>query len=161
MKAFENDKFYNRLLAVLDTWKNVPYRHMGQNRRGTDCTLFIACVFQELGILTIPKIDYYPKDWFVHTKDEIVLDSYLKAGAENLRPGFASRVFKGKSVKPFRGDVLCFSMSKTGVTNHSAIWLGTNFIHCLNRRGVCVSPYKEKVWRRALTHIFRVYKEAT
>lgn len=150
------------------SWVGTPYRHLKMVKgRGADCTLFIGAVFKAIGILTDIKYDYYPRDWHIHKPSEFVIEQLHRHFREFSVPGIDIIKIGTRENEDFlRGDVLCFSLSTTGVTNHATIWFGyfsetrerNQMFNSINDRGVCRLTYGSW-WRPKLTTIFRVMRE--
>ena len=76
MSIFEKDILWERFLIICEDWYGTPYSHMQKaKRRGVDCTLFIAECLREAGFISKVEYDYYPRDWHIHTNEEIVLNN--------------------------------------------------------------------------------------
>jgi len=158
--AFADDSLWEKTVQVSRSWIGTPYRHMFAARgRGADCTMFLAKIFESVGILKMPKIEYYPKDWFIHTDQEIVLEGLASAIKHSITNGFYAEMFRFEGQEFLRGDLLCFALNKNGITNHAGMWLeDSRIIHSINNRGVSILTYRPALWNHRLTNIFRVYK---
>jgi cell wall-associated NlpC family hydrolase len=156
--AFEDNSMWKRLLEVTDSWMGTPYKHLQMVKgRGADCALFVAAVWKELGILTDVVYDYYPRDWHIHTKEELVLEGLYRHFAENCHNGFAVNKLLPTDEK-IRGDLLGFSTTSRGVSNHGAIYIGEKImVHSAPNRGVSKFPYGG-YWERRITTILRIMK---
>jgi len=165
---FNDDDAWEKYQKEVISWENTPYRHLTMVKgRGADCTLFIGAQWLALGILTKVKFDYYPKDWHKHDPTEFVIEQMWWHWKNFSAPGFEIMKIDTREEQDFlRGDILCFALSTTGVTNHAAIWFGywpptrekRQMYNSINDRGVCRLTYGS-FWRDKLTYIFRVMRE--
>lgn len=156
---FKDDAAWAAYETILKSWLGTPYRHMqGCKGRGADCTLFFANALIEAGILTQVDYDYYPRDWHIHTHDELVLNGIYANMQKNAKPGL--RLIKMLLTTPLlRGDIVCFKLSYTGVTNHAGIMLGNKmFVHACQGAGVSLQEFDERYGDR-LSAILRFFKE--
>ena len=162
---FEDDRQWDLLLDILKSWEGTPYRHLQMVKgRGADCTLFLGGVFLEAGILKNVEYDYYSRDWHIHTKEELVMDSLMKHLELNVRKGLSAVKFVSEKINNgdmpglVRGDLLGFSTVLTGVTNHASIYIGgQKMVHSINGRGVSKVQFGN-FWKNKLTVIFRIMK---
>jgi len=164
---FENDENWAKLWEEMESWKGTPYRHLAMAKnRGADCTLFIGGVWKALGILDGIEFDYYPKDWHIHTEEELVLDSFIKHYQKHYNPGLGLKRFGPLKVDELmRGDILGFNYPDRDimVSHHAAIWIGTIMktrqrkimINSIEKRGVVHLQYGSH-WEKRLTNVFRV-----
>ncbi len=159
--CFAVQKNFHKFKKILESWLGTPYKHLKMVKgRGADCTLYIAACWHEYGILEEITYDYYPRDWHVHTKNELVLENLFRHFKDHCAEGYTIQLYP--PTEPFiQGDMLVFATSKTGVSNHTSIYLGADgtkdqmLIHSINYRGVSKFPYG-KFWERKLTSICRV-----
>lgn len=144
-----------RFREILESWESTPYLHLTCVKgRGADCALFIGDALQELGILATLHYDYYPQDWFYHTKDEVILDGFTKH-ARFLDSRFRFDFLPLDSAVMF-GDILCICTNQNGTTNHAAIYMENGMLyHAVPCRGVGYSQYGS-YWRKKTTKIMRV-----
>jgi cell wall-associated NlpC family hydrolase len=144
----------DRLRQVVDSWLGTPYRHMGMNRGGVDCTKFIGMVCIELGLLADVERDYYATDWFLHGHREEMLESMDRHGQQ-----FPTGLCLSKYQYPqplLIGDVLCITTSPSGLCNHAGIFMGTGkMAHCINRKGVAMTDFAYS-WDAKTRFVFRV-----
>lgn len=159
MNYFEDEANWNAAVAVIDSWRGTPYRHLWmQKGRGADCSLFIGAILQELGVVTKVEFDFYPADWYAHTQTEAVKSIFAMNIERNMAEGFdLSVLFKDTPV--MRGDIPSFSTSPTGVTNHVGMLLDPprSFVNSIQRRGVSNMEFGN-YWRDRITSIYRVVK---
>lgn len=154
---FADDNIWRTYEAILMSWLGTPYKHMCRvKKRGVDCALFLGASLVELGVLKKLSYDYYPRDWGLHMKKELVLEHFQKHW------NFLNDGVEVKEIKPsdsfYRGDILVYSLTKLDVSNHVAIYLGDEKqITVLYRTGVIIRPMR--CWGRRLKHVFRLYKK--
>lgn len=156
---FNNNEAWAAYEAVLLSWLGTPYRHMqGCKGRGADCTLFFAQSLIEAKILLKVDYDYYPRDWHIHTHEELVLTSIYSNMNEHTRPGLRL-IEQALNTPLMRGDIVCFRISHTGVTNHAGIMLGADeFIHAGSASGVTRQLMDER-YQGYFSTMFRFFKE--
>lgn len=135
------------LKSICGKWIGIKYRHMGNNTGGIDCTKLMGVVFVDLGILSSYEDGvYYSKDWFYHSKKELVLESFVK---HSTLLKFGLSFVKKKVDTNFiykTGDIVLFSVGDTKKINHTGIYFcegnkeklfhadvrkGVSFIHFL------------------------------
>jgi len=166
---FHEEERWQAFSKEVQSWEGTPYRHQTMIKgRGADCTMFIGAVWLSMGILTEVKSDYYAKDWHLHNKEEFVLDQFHEHWNKFAGEGLKIIKVNSREIDTFyRGDVLCFSCTPTGITNHATIWFGyfektkekNQMYNSINGHGVCRLTYGS-FWQKRLTTIFRVVLEA-
>jgi cell wall-associated NlpC family hydrolase len=151
---FERDDRWENCLEEMESWMGTPYRHLKMTKgRGADCTLFLASIWKYCGVLTEVKYDYYSRDWYVHTNENLVMDSLVYHMRHCTAPGIAI-VAQGRKDRDifYRGDMIGFSFRENGIVNHAALWVGDypktkqtgQFINCIDGaggHGVCRMTY--------------------
>lgn len=157
---FQDDARWQAMERELLSWLGTPYRHLQRTKgRGADCTLFVAQAMVNAGYLLSVEYDYYPKDWHIHTQEEFVLKS-LERHIKNNLPGWIHAIDLNNGDQLMRGDLIMYSTTKQGVTNHCAIVLDEfdgrcqMTIHSINRRGVSRFPLG-RTWKRKQRGGFR------
>lgn len=160
--AFVDDRLYEKFKEELFSWLGTPYKHFTMvKQRGADCALFVMACFRDTGILSyVNNKDYYPKDWWRHGGGEVIKDKFVDHMTQYAEQNFASVWLSKQSIDEiYRGDLLAFSMSKTGISHHCGIILEGNkeMIHSINGRGVMKVPYAPW-WERHRTGIIRIIR---
>lgn len=168
---FRDEENWEKYREEVISWEGTPYRHLKMVKgKGADCTLFIGAQWLYMGILTKVEYEYYPRDWHIHAPSEYVIQQLHYHWQNFSAPGLDIAKIDTRNEEDFiRGDILCFAMSVTGVTNHATIWFGDfretrqkrqmyNSINTNNNRGVCRISYGS-FWKSRLTNIFRVMRE--
>lgn len=160
--AFAEDRLWNKMIPIIESWRNTPYRHMTMvKQRGADCTLFLAACYQEAGIMArLKKPDYYPRDWNVHTNQEMVKDNLIEHLDNHLANGYGSSIFEKDEITSddfMRGDLIAFKTPRSKCTNHTAMWLGKNnwMVNCIQSMGVVNLEYN-RAWNRCFTTLYRI-----
>jgi len=152
-------EFENELLS----WVGTPYKHLWKHKgRGVDCNMFIGSVLVTCGYLKDLNYDYYPKDWWLHTDKQLILD-YIEKHRNLLKEGYDFKVIWLKNKEDFtllRGDYLGFSINnKRKIVNHSGIYLGDmKFIHSHYKKGVCIENLNG-YWYRHLQIVVRLIEK--
>lgn len=161
ISLFKDDDHWSKYKEVLYSWEGTPYRHLWRAKnRGVDCTLYLAAVLLEYGILRKVKHDYYPRDWHIHTREEIVMEGFFNHLINYMIPPYTIK-WIDKSTKLERGDIVAFATTKMGVTNHCGIVVDKpklTMINSINRRGVSEMRLGNW-WMKRLRNVFRVTKE--
>lgn len=165
---FNDDCEWSRYRAEMISWEGTPYRHLWKSKgRGADCTLYIGAGWKEVGILTDITYDYYSRDWHIHQPTEFVLENLYRHFRNHSAEGIDIIKIACREASHFvRGDLLTFSLTPTGVTNHATVWFGDfpetrerkQMYNSINIRGVCRLTYG-RFWEERLTNIFRVMRE--
>jgi cell wall-associated NlpC family hydrolase len=158
---FHADEDWQRVAVIAESWLDTPYRHLQHCKgRGADCTLFLGDVLVEAGYLAELEYDYYPRDWHLHTDDEFVLESALRHWREHMCPGYGVGEFDPRQITPERGDMVAFSTTKRGVSNHvGLVWGDGTMIHAIIHRGVSFMPLG-RWWCDRMTTAFRFMRVA-
>lgn len=159
---FLDDDAWSKYDAILRSWIGTPFRHLWNAKgRGVDCTLFLGSCLLEYGILNALEHDYYSRDWHIHTKEEKVMEGFYRHIKNNMVPGFTMVQIPVDSGY-MRGDILGFTTTQTGVTNHCGVIMDgfqkRHMINSINRRGVCIIPVVSW-WAKRIKNVFRVVKE--
>jgi len=161
ISVFDSDSAWKKYKEILFSWKGTPYRHLWMTKgRGCDCTLYIAATLLEAGYLQKVEHDYYPRDWHIHTHDELVMEGFFHHIENNLKPGFDAIQF-APGVELFRGDMVAFSTTEMNVTNHCGIYLDYPkpwMMNSINLRGVSEMQLGNW-WMRKLKAVFRVVRK--
>lgn len=158
MEIFFGDKLeLIKLKEACKSWLGSPYLHMGCSKGGVDCTKFVGLVLEEIGVISgIDKEVYYPRDWHIHGKSELVLESFMEH-SKLLTSGLSSKIFDFTSEPNLLfGDVLCLSLNGR-LCNHTAFYLGDGkIIHCVQRLGVIEARLSPQ-WTNKVKKVFRLY----
>ena len=156
MYYFSDETNWQKMEKVLFSWIGTPYRHMQMAKgRGADCTLFLAAIWKEFGLLTNVEHEYYKRDWINTTKDQKVINGILKHYKEYAIDGITLKQYE-RDEELFRGDLLVFCLNEKGIANHAGVYLGDEkLIHATNLRGVSVY-FMGQAWRSRITTFFRV-----
>lgn len=63
------------VIAEALTWLHTPFHHQARVKgAGVDCTMLVAEVYERAGILPHQEFRNYPRDWFLHKKEEAALE---------------------------------------------------------------------------------------
>jgi cell wall-associated NlpC family hydrolase len=164
---FAKEENWSRMWEEMESWRGTPYRHLQMTKgRGADCTLFIGGVWKACNVLDDVIYDYYPKDWHVHTEEELVLDSIFRHYQDHCKEGLVLERFGPLPVEELlRGDLITFNYPKRNiiVSHHAALWIGTIMktrqrkimINSIENQGVVHMQYGSH-WENRLTNVFRV-----
>ncbi|HPH54104.1 MAG TPA: amidase domain-containing protein [Bacteroidales bacterium] len=154
---FENDQHWQQFFEILQSWIGTRYRHFtGVKGRGADCTLFIAQSLIELGVLEKITYDYYPKDWHLNHKRELIKE-YISKNVKHLVGGL--KIVQTDDTW-MRGDLVLFCMNKLGVSNHASIVIDEKSIMgAVACRGVAIMEINN-YWRRHVTYLYRLMEES-
>ena len=168
IELFKDEEIWKTYLKELRSWMGTPYRHLqGVKGRGADCTLFIAHAMKNVGLLTDVKHEYYPKDWNIHTREEVVLEGAFRHFRENLPPGLTVDRFEENArdgFKLYRGDLITFKTNGSQCINHASVVLDDfdgrcqMSIQAINTRVVDYFPLG-KFWLKRQRGGFRFYRE--
>jgi cell wall-associated NlpC family hydrolase len=165
---FLKEENWKKCLEEMESWIGTPYRHLTMVKgRGADCTLFLASIWKSCGVLTDVKYEYYSRDWYIHTKDNLVMES-LVYHMKNCTPDNVKIIeINTKDRNMFMpGDMLGFSFRKNKIVNHAALWVGDysptkqklQFINCINGAGVIRMTYGS-FWEDQLEIVLRVMEK--
>ncbi|MFA4971856.1 MAG: NlpC/P60 family protein [bacterium] len=107
------------------SWLRTPY-HPGAAVKGAgvDCARLLVSVFEACGIMENPELPEVPADWFLHTGEEVFLQT-LPRYAEPVEPPYQE------------GDILTYQFGRC--VSHSALYIGRGeLIHVIKGAGVMV-----------------------
>lgn len=145
---FSDDAQWARFSKIALSWMGTPYRHLQVAKGelgGADCTLFIGSAMVEAGYLTRLDYDYYPRDWHIHSEEEIVLESMHRHFPGLLASGLGC-VFGGPETELMRGDMVAYRTPRSKRVNHTAIaWGDGRVLNAIQKRGVCWLPVSHRV----------------
>jgi len=112
-----------RLYQVIDEWMGVPHRLGGTDRRGLDCSAFVAMVMKDVYGKSLPRT----------SRD------------------MAQRVKRKYERQLKEGDLVFFSFGKSQI-DHVGIYLNNSkFVHVSTRRGVIISDLRDTWYYRYFT----------
>lgn len=146
------------LLKKIQGWEGVPYMHMGETAGGVDCTKLVGLILTEMGVISqIAKRVYYPKDWHINGSKEVVISSF-SAHNKYARKGLelqTTQIPVNNNFIPMFGDIIGFSTNQKRLTNHVAIYIGSQIFHCLPSVG-CIKSQYSAFWKKRVSCIFRI-----
>lgn len=155
---FEEPHHRDLLFEQIEAWNNVPYEHMGETKSGVDCSKLLGQILFAMGVLkgNLEKV-YKAPDWMLSGKQEVLLDFVNETLKEYLnKKDFYFSKIKAPLKELYFGDFLFFSLVKSGVTNHAAIYLGEDKIfHCLTKQKCCIDQLSFS-WRKRITQVYRL-----
>ncbi|MBU2548356.1 MAG: C40 family peptidase [Proteobacteria bacterium] len=148
MTAFFSSPSSQALLkAELDSWLGTPYRHWcGVKGKGADCIHFVLRVYQALGLVQWRRglVPEYPADWHLHNTGELLLDGVVRElNVEPVDPD-----------SPQNGDLVLFRFGKA--VSHAAIYFEGGLYQSMTGYGVRRLSWKDAVWFKRRTHVFRL-----
>jgi len=121
------------VIRVAHEWLGTPWLHMGRvkgKHGGVDCAQFVYCVYAEAKQIDpsiYAKVEWYPRDWFMHRDEDRLLEIVKKFAHETTDP------------KP--GDVALWKFGRTH--SHAAIMLDRpNIIHADVEVGEVILAYE-------------------
>lgn len=153
--VFANDRLWTDFKTEIESWIGTPYRHFARVKgRGADCILFIAEAFAGVGLMDRFTCDYYPRDWWVHTRSDLMRDMFIDHFNSQLKAGL--RIHDMTHDQPKRGDIITFAYPKTGVTSHGSVYMeGGRIIQAHFQNGVCLSSL-DQITEYPVSGIYRV-----
>lgn len=146
----------DKFKKIVNSWLGTPYKHYTRVKgRGTDCVLWLADSFFEMGILTKLEYDYYSRDWYMHTTKEVVLNNFKRHIKKYLKSNLCIKEINVKDNDLMFGDWVLYSYcQKTNLSNHVVLmYEDKKIVECIIRRGVIITDVKDK----PIKHIFRVF----
>lgn len=160
MPYFADKQKQHDLCNAAQLWIDVPYRHLGSTKNGTDCAKFIAVIFREIGIMRhVEENIYYGRDWALNGQVDLIRKSFLDH-AKHLTDGLSLKDYRRDNcLFMIPGDILLFKTTENlKHSNHAGIMIGEKkFLHCMERKGVFDSELNYH-WRNQLTWVLRVYR---
>lgn len=155
ISVFSDDAKWAAMKIIVESWQGTPYRHLQCAKgRGADCVLFLGACHIEAGFLSRLDYEYYSRDWHLHTNKEFVLESFFEHAKEHMPGGYLFIEVDPENL--MRGDLVCFSTTITGVSNHAGmVWDDGRMFHSAGRKGVHLSRFG-RYFRERLTRAFRL-----
>ena len=80
------------VIRVAHEWSGTPWVHMGRVKGpngAVDCAQLVYCVYAEAGQIDpslYAKVEWYPKDWFLHRNEDRLLEIVQKFAHETETP---------------------------------------------------------------------------
>lgn len=120
----------SRLVSVVESYLNTPYRFAGMSRRGVDCSGFVCLVFKELNHTVLP-----------HSSKRMSHFGY-EVGLQQAKAG----------------DLVFFKGGLFGSINHVGIIMNEKrFAHASFKRGVIYSSLDEAYYREHFAQVRRIF----
>ncbi len=145
--VFEDEEKRTKLKTILDEWLGTPFRHRtGVKGLGCDCIHFVAGVYEEMNLLSIPKNAWpdYPKDWHLHNTRELLVEGIQKyLSVERVE----SRDFMD-------GDLLVYKFGKAAA--HAGIYFGGYVYQAVDPFGVQKVLITLNPFSKRLIYVFRL-----
>jgi len=120
------------VIRAAEGWIGTPWSHMGRVKGpngGVDCAQFVFMAHVEAGLIALseyPKVEWYPRDWFMHRDEDKLL-------------AIVSR-FLSETETPKPGDVALWRFGRT--YSHAAIITGwPDLIHADVEAGSVLPAY--------------------
>ena len=150
MKNFYEKVQNGELERVLKSWLGTPFRHKcGVKGLGVDCSRFIGCVLQDLGLLDFDsiksKLPDYAKGYHLHSKSNIlfkVLTKYLDVDILDKETSLQD------------GDILLFNYGRT--ESHASFYCNEEVYHSLDNTGVKHTSVQDMKLMSRLSRILRI-----
>jgi len=113
----------------------------------------------ELGVFSgkQPGI-YISPDWMIQSRDELLLNYIDQNIIKFLNPGLKFDVYMESFPELKFGDFLFFSLVKSGITCHSAIYVdeADELIFHARQKKCCMQETLSNSWKKRLTYIYRL-----
>lgn len=153
---FWDDKIWAQFEAVLRSWVGTRYRHYTCVKgRGVDCSLFASACLREFGVIENREYAYYPRDWHIHTHDELVLEA-INDAASNMKGKYRLKEII-TDMSELRGDIVVYEFNKKGLKNHLTIFMENNtLIHAMFPSGVAIVPVSPNL-RKLRSKKYRIF----
>jgi len=141
---FEDKKNVERCIKIINSWIGTPYHHLKSIKGGgVDCSLLIGYIMKELGILTEVKFNWFPSDWFIHTKYQKMVFGFFDNWKDCMVENYQCSVYNFRFIDELIfGDILLFKLQKnSSILNHSGLYIGNKqVVHSINERSVGIIP---------------------
>jgi cell wall-associated NlpC family hydrolase len=113
------------VIAEARTWLGTPWHHAARVKRaGVDCGQLLAAIFEACGLIEPEEIAAYPKDFHLHSNEEMFL-------------GYVERHFKHIDAPALPGDLALWRYGH--VISHAGIVIEwPNVLHAYYVRGAVV-----------------------
>ena len=159
MNYFNNIENIEKCKEIVESWMGTPYVHLKAIKgRAADCSLLIAEILREMGILNNLEFDKYkPKDWCVYSHSQFILDT-IRLNKSFVSNGLIINEYKFNAISELMfGDTLTFALKKkSDIVNHTGLYLDKNIIvHSVHGHKVEKSKLSDK-YIRNLKLYFRV-----
>lgn len=156
------NEIWEKIKEVGESWIGTPYFHMARKKgAGADCALFLACVYEEAGLLSKVEDLYYSKSWMITGQQELMIEGFQRHLQEYLSPKYNYKKIQEDNFFDFkfeRGDILCLTTPGSLVCHHAAMYFGEGkLLHAYQRFGVGITQLKT-IWLARLRCVFRVFE---
>lgn len=75
------------VVAEARSWISTPYHHQAKIKgAGVDCATLLACVFENVGLVSPVEIPNYSPQWFMHQEAELYMERVLQHAKETTTP---------------------------------------------------------------------------
>lgn len=134
-----------------DKYTGIPYKHLGNDFNGIDCYNLCRLVLERECNLNIPETS----DAFCNIVDD---DWYNKMSVSPFELRIQQQLEIGACKKvhmPSKFDIIIMSIGATNITNHCAVYIGSNkILHTMIDRPSWVSSYGT-YYKQYTTGIYR------
>ena len=130
---------------------------MGEDKSGVDCTKLLGSILVELGVFSATIEGFHiPPDWFINGKDELLLETVDKH-IELFLDEEKHFILKHREQQKLEfGDFLFFSLSKSGVSHHAAVYVGGDEIFHVWHKGYCSFAPLSRAWKNRISWNYRL-----
>ena len=122
---------------------NIPYKHLGRDRKGLDCYGLLLLYYKEI-------LGYEIKDWYYE-------ENWSKKGQNFFLEKYKDFHFVRVNV-PIKNDVVLFCMDiHCPIPNHLSIVVeAPNVALSAEKSGVCLIDINRPIWKRRIQGYYRL-----
>lgn len=161
-----NSETLRKLEEEAREWIGTPYMHMQKEKGcGADCALFLAKIYENIGVLNFVENLYYSRNWMVTGIQELMVEGFERHFQQYLNePYFYEKIVISENggFENFdfqKGDVICMTSKGSVVCHHAGMYHeNNNFFHAYQNKGVCLAQFNH-VWRKRSKYVFRLHEK--
>ncbi|RLA02590.1 MAG: hypothetical protein DRQ42_00170 [Gammaproteobacteria bacterium] len=144
MFYFDKPENIDKLSQAIKGWQGTPWMLNARiKHRGADCSNYVAGVLVDSGARNRILIPAHSDWYFLHTKDDVLVDGTINLGVEN-----------GDFNNPKDGDIIMYKVGKS--IAHTGIYLKGTVHHSLYGMGVTDMPWLNRKWQKRKRFVFRL-----
>lgn len=138
----------NRREAVIveaTSWLNTPFHHEARIKgAGVDCLMFLAEVYERVGVIKRVVPEHYPPDWHMHHNAERYMEELVKYAREIEAPAPADvALFKFGRTFSHGTIVVDWPCVIHAYWNLGVVWGNANIHPLLGREVRFFSPFED------------------